>query len=100
MATMQRGLDVPGMVATFTASNPARDGVVARVEQLLTSELLALSDDICTHPEVGYKETRSVEKLTGVLKTHGFSVRARRRRLRHRVRRHASAGTTASPTSA
>jgi amidohydrolase len=74
MATMQRSLDVPGMVKTFTAPNPARDGVVARVEQLLTSELLALSDDICTHPEVGYKETRSVEKLTATLRQHGFSV--------------------------
>ena len=71
---MQRGLDVPGMVAKYAAPNPARDKVVARVEQLLSSELLALSDDICTHPEVGYKETRSVEKLAGVLKAHGFSV--------------------------
>ena len=38
------------------------------------TELLALSDDICTHPEVGYKETRSVEKLAEVLKQHGFGV--------------------------
>ena len=74
MAAQQRGLDVPGMVARYVAPNPARDKVVARVEQLLASELLALSDDICTHPEIGYKETRSVERLAGLLKAHGFSV--------------------------
>ena len=74
MAAQQRGLDVPGMVAKYVAPNPARDKVVARVEQLLMSELLALSDDICTHPEIGYKETRSVERLAGMLKAHGFSV--------------------------
>ena len=75
MAAMQKSLDVPGMVTKYTAPNPARDAVAARVDQLLKGELLALSDDICTHPEVGYKETRSVERLAGVLKTHGFSVK-------------------------
>lgn len=74
MADMQASLDVPGMVAKYTAPNPARDRIVARVDELMTSALLALSDDICKNPEVGYQETRSVQKLAEVLRSHNFSV--------------------------
>ena len=56
------------------ATDPARDSVAARAKALLQSELLAVSDDICTHPEIGYKERRSVEKLAEVLRAHQFDV--------------------------
>ena len=36
--------------------------------------LLALSDDITRNPEIGFKETRSVAKLTDYLKAHHFDV--------------------------
>ncbi|MGE0812497.1 MAG: peptidase dimerization domain-containing protein [Vicinamibacterales bacterium] len=74
MAALEASLDVPALVRTIQAPNPKRDGVAARARALLDTELLALSDDICTHPEVGYKETRSAEKLTATLRSHGFSV--------------------------
>jgi amidohydrolase len=74
MAEMQKALDVPGLVAKYTAPNPTRDRIVARVEALMKTELLALSDDICKNPEIGYKETRSVQKLAEVLKAHNFSM--------------------------
>jgi amidohydrolase len=74
MATLERSLEVPSLVAKLTAPNPAREKVVGRAKALLDAELLALSDDICTHPEVGYKETRSVEKLAAALRAHDFDV--------------------------
>jgi amidohydrolase len=74
MATLQQAIDVPKVVATLTAPNPAREKVVARAKALMDAELLALSDDICTHPEIGYKETRSVEKLAAALRAHDFDV--------------------------
>ncbi|MGE3274022.1 MAG: peptidase dimerization domain-containing protein [Vicinamibacterales bacterium] len=74
MAALQASLDVPALVARVTAPNPGRDGVAARAKALMDAEFLALSDDICTHPEVGYKETRSVEKLAAALRAHGFDV--------------------------
>lgn len=74
MAMLERSIDVPALVARLTAANPAREQVVARAQQLMREELLALSDDICTHPEIGYKETRSVQKLREALERHGFEV--------------------------
>lgn len=74
MSEMQASLDIPGLVETYTAPNAARDRIVARVEALMKTELLALSDDICKNPEVGYKETRSVQKLAEALTKHGFTV--------------------------
>jgi amidohydrolase len=74
MGALETAMNVPALVAALQAPNAKRDAVAARAKALLDSELLALSDDICTHPEVGYKETRSVEKLTATLRTHGFSV--------------------------
>ena len=74
MATLQQSLGVPRLVATLTGPNPARDLVVARAKVLMRDELLALSDDICRNPEVGYKEYRSVEKLAASLRSHGFEV--------------------------
>lgn len=74
MAALEQSLDVPALVATLTGPNATRERVVARARQLMDDELLALSDDICTHPEAGYKETRSVQKLAEALRKHGFEV--------------------------
>ena len=74
MATLEKSLDVPSMVARLSTTSATRDAVAARAKQLLDTELLALSDDICTHPEIGYKETRSVQKLVEALKKHNFGV--------------------------
>ena len=74
MGALERALDVPAIVARVTGADAARDAVAARAKALMQPELLALSDDICTHPEVGYKETRSVEKLATALRAHDFDV--------------------------
>src|SRR5215213_4872025 len=75
MDALERSLDVPRWVATLTAPNPARDQVAARAKQLMDAELLALGDDITRHPEIGFKETRSVQKLVAWLRAHDFDVR-------------------------
>jgi amidohydrolase len=74
MSALEQSLDVPGWVSRLTAANPARDQVVARAKELMDSDLLALADDIATHPEVGFEEKRSVQKLTDSLKQHDFDV--------------------------
>lgn len=74
MATLEQSLDVPALVAQLTAPNPQRDAVVARAEQLMRTDLLALADDITRHPEIGFRETESVKKLTAYLSAHGFVV--------------------------
>jgi len=74
MATLQRSLDVPGLVSALTAANDVRDRVVARAKELMDKEMLAMADDIATHPEIGFEETRSVQKLTDYLKAHDFDV--------------------------
>ena len=74
MGALEQSIDVPTLVKTLRAPNAKRDGVAARAKALLDTELLKLSDDICTHPEIGYQEARSAQKLTDALKAHGFSV--------------------------
>ncbi len=74
MHALEASLDVPGLVAKIAGADAARDAVAARAKALMQSEFLALSDDICTHPEPGYKETRSVEKLAAALRAHNFDV--------------------------
>jgi amidohydrolase len=74
MAGLEQSLDVPGLVARLTGPDSARDQVVARVKELMDKELLALADDIATHPEIGFEEKRSVSKLTDYLRQHDFSV--------------------------
>lgn len=76
MADLEKSLDVAALVNRLAAApNPERDTVVARSKELMDTELLALSDDITRHPEIGFKETRSVQKLTEYLKKHDFDVR-------------------------
>ena len=74
MGDLEKSLDVPSMVAKLTAPNPAREQAAARARELMEKELLPLADDITKHPEIGFQETRSVEKLTAYLKQHGFEI--------------------------
>src|SRR5262245_36521137 len=74
MAELEQSLDVPGLVAKLTGPDVARDAVVARAKELLDTELLAMANDIATHPEIGFEEKRSVALLTEYLRTHGFEV--------------------------
>jgi len=74
MSALEQSLDVPGLVARLTGPDRARDEVVARAKELMDSELLALGDDIATHPEIGFEEKRSVSKLTDYLRRHEFSI--------------------------
>lgn len=68
MAALERSLDVPALVARLTAANAERDRVIARVKELMDKELLAMADDIATHPEIGFEERRSIGKLTDYLR--------------------------------
>ncbi len=74
MATLEQSLDVPGLVSKLTGPNAARDEVVARAKQLMDTDLLAMADDIATHPEIGFQEKRSVQKLVDYLRAHDFDV--------------------------
>ena len=63
MAALEQSLDPRRLGAKLADTpNPARDQVVARTKELMDKELLALADDIATHPEIGFEETRSVEQ--------------------------------------
>jgi len=75
MDALEKSLDIPGTVTRLTATNPAREQVVARAKELMDKELLAMSDDITKHPEVGFVEKRSVQKLKEYLEQHGFDVK-------------------------
>ena len=75
MSALEQSLDVPGLVARLTGANDARDRVVARAKELMAKELLTMSDDIATHPEVGFEEKRSVQVLTDYLRQHDFERR-------------------------
>ncbi|HEY6842897.1 MAG TPA: hypothetical protein VI391_01925, partial [Thermoanaerobaculia bacterium] len=74
MNALEHSLDVPGLVQKLTGPNDARDRVIARAKELMDKELLAMSDDISTHPEVGFEEKRSVQILTEYLRQHDFDV--------------------------
>jgi amidohydrolase len=77
MAALEQSLDIEGWVKKLAGTpNAARDRVVARAKELMDKELLALADDIATHPEIGFEETRSVQKLTEYLAQHDFDVQA------------------------
>jgi amidohydrolase len=74
MSALEQSLDVPGLVARLTGPNADRDQIVARAKELMDKELLALADDITTHPEIGFEEKRSIGKLIDYLRRHNFSV--------------------------
>jgi amidohydrolase len=71
---LERSIDVPTLVAKLTAEDTTRDRVVGRAKQVMESELLALSDDITRHPEIGFKETYAVQRLTDFLRRHNFEI--------------------------
>ena len=52
MADLEQSLDVPGLIARLTGPNAERDAVVARTKALMDTDLLAMADDIATHPEI------------------------------------------------
>jgi amidohydrolase len=74
MSDLEHSLDVPTIVERLMASNPVRDQVAARAKELMDKELLAMSDEITKHPEIGFEEYKSIEKLIGYLKLHNFEV--------------------------
>ncbi|MCC6318397.1 MAG: peptidase dimerization domain-containing protein [Gemmatimonadaceae bacterium] len=75
MAALHASIDARGLARRLTsAASPARDAVVARARELWESELQGMSDDITRHPEIGFKETRSVKLLTDWLSAHDFEV--------------------------
>jgi amidohydrolase len=74
MSDLEHVMDVQTVVERLTVSNPQRDQTVARAKELMDKELMAMADDITRHPEIGFEETRSVQKLTDYLKQHGFEV--------------------------
>lgn len=74
MSVLEKSLDVPGWVSRLTAANSERDRVVARAQELMDTELLAIADDLTKHPEIGFQEKRSVQILTAYLKRHGFEI--------------------------
>ncbi|HET7750895.1 MAG TPA: peptidase dimerization domain-containing protein [Terriglobales bacterium] len=71
---LDQSLNVPQMVSRLTATDKGRDQVIARVKQLLDTELMPMSDWITQHPEIGFQETQAVEKLTAYLQAHDFDV--------------------------
>jgi amidohydrolase len=71
---LEKSLEVDKWVARFSAPDADRDKVTARAKQLMDSELLAMGDDITRHPEIGFKEERSVGILVDYLKRHHFDV--------------------------
>jgi amidohydrolase len=73
-AEYETSLNIPKLVDQVTAPDAARDKVVARAKQLMDTELIAMGDDISTHPEIGFKETRSVKIETEWLAKHGFKI--------------------------
>ena len=72
---LQRSLNLDALVTKLTGPNAARNAVAARAKQLMDTELLALADDITRHPEIGFVERRSVQKLTEYLERHNFDVK-------------------------
>lgn len=58
----------------LTGSNADRDGVMARAASMWDGQMQGLSDWIGHNPEVGWKETKAVDTLTRVLRSHGFEV--------------------------
>ncbi len=71
---LERSLNVPSMVAQLTAPDKNRDEVIARVQELMNTELLPMADWITRHPEIGFTETQAVAKLTSYLRAHDFDV--------------------------
>ena len=59
-------------VVSFVAAGPKED-IAATVDQI-SPELIAMSDFIHDNPELGNKEYKAVELLTGYLAQNGFTI--------------------------
>ena len=75
MAELEKSLDVPALTARITQPSAARDRVIARVQELMDKDLLRMSDELTRDPEIGFQETRAVDKLTRYLSAHGFEMK-------------------------
>lgn len=71
---LEQSLAVETMVAKLTTQDNGRDEVIARVKQLMQTDLLSMSDWITLHPEIGFTEKQAVAKLTAYLQAHDFEV--------------------------
>ena len=76
MGQLERSIDVAGLVSRLNGDDPERDRVAARAKELMNSGLLAMGDDITRHPEIGFVEFHSVEKLVTWLSDHGFEIKS------------------------
>jgi amidohydrolase len=56
------------------ASDRDREAVLARVEEIWTSEMQGLSDWIGHNPEVGWHEFQATDTLIALLRSYGFQV--------------------------
>ncbi|MBK8248699.1 MAG: peptidase dimerization domain-containing protein [Gemmatimonadetes bacterium] len=75
MAELHKTVDAAALATRLTSrASPSRDAVIARAKALWDTELQAMSDDITKHPEIGFKETRSVKILADYLTAHDFTV--------------------------
>jgi len=75
LGELRTTIDAAGLARRLTTARSAtRDAVVERARQLWESELQTMADDLTRHPEIGFKETRSVGILTDWLRAHGFDV--------------------------
>jgi len=72
---LQARIDPTAQARRLVAAGGAdRDRILARVEELWSTQYRALSDHIGRNPEVGFKEYKSVDTLTRVLRAAGFTV--------------------------
>ena len=72
---LQTRLDPMGMATKLANRKDAkRDAVMARAEAMWNGEMQALADHIGHNPEVGWQEHASVDTLTKVLRSKGFSI--------------------------
>jgi len=74
LAVLQRTVDVSGWTARLSMPDATRDRIAARAKTLMDGELLAMADDITKHPEIGFREERSVKIITDWLTAHDFDV--------------------------
>ena len=64
---LEQSLNVDQMVAKLTAPDPGREEVLARVKQLMQTELLPMADAITRDPEIGFQENPCRRKAYSLL---------------------------------
>ncbi len=72
---LQERIDPRGQALARVARDDAdRDAIMDRVQELWLDEMMALSNHIGNHPEVGWAEYETVDTLAEVLRSYGFAV--------------------------